>query len=64
MKRTVSNQVTGEKITFLETAKDTNGVYLFIEVALPPHGKGPPLHIHDFTCTLRNVMFYNRATGT
>ncbi len=43
MKRTVSNQVTGEKITFLETAKDTNGVYLFIEVALPPTWKGSPL---------------------
>lgn len=47
MKQTVTNQVTGEQITFLETAKDTNGEYLFIEVALPPYGKGPPLHIHD-----------------
>lgn len=47
MERTVTNKVTGEQITFLETAKDTNGEYLLIEVALPPHGKGPPLHIHD-----------------
>lgn len=23
-----------------------------------------PVERHDFTCTLRNVMFYNRATGT
>jgi quercetin dioxygenase-like cupin family protein len=47
MEQTVTNQVTGEQITFIETAKGTNGEYLLIEVALPPHGKGPPLHIHD-----------------
>lgn len=47
MKQTVINQATGEQITFLETASDTNGKYLLIEVALPPFGKGPPLHIHD-----------------
>lgn len=47
MEHTVKNQVTGEQITFIETAKDTNGQYLLIEVALPPYGKGPPLHIHD-----------------
>lgn len=47
MEQTVTNRVTGEQITFIETAKDTKGEYLLIEVALPPHGKGPPLHIHD-----------------
>lgn len=47
MEQTVTNQVTGEQITFLETAQDTNGEYLLIEVSLPPFGKGPPLHIHD-----------------
>ncbi|ETT66559.1 MULTISPECIES: cupin domain-containing protein [Paenibacillus] len=47
MEQTVKNKVTGEQITFLETAKDTEGEYLLIEVALPPFGKGPPLHIHD-----------------
>ncbi|HEY4430097.1 MAG TPA: cupin domain-containing protein [Paenibacillus sp.] len=47
MEQMVTNQVTGEQITFIETAKDTKGEYLLIEVALPPHGKGPPLHIHD-----------------
>lgn len=47
MKQTVINQATGEQITFLETARDTKGKYLLIEVALPPFGKGPPLHIHD-----------------
>lgn len=47
MKRTVVNKVTGEQITFLETAEETNGEYLLIEVALPPQGDGPPLHLHD-----------------
>ncbi|MHA0856954.1 cupin domain-containing protein [Paenibacillus sp. CMAA1364] len=47
MERTTINQVTGEQITFIETAEDTNGEYLLIEVVLPPYGKGPPLHIHD-----------------
>lgn len=47
VKQTVTNKVTGEQITFIETAKDTNGEYLLIEVTLPPRGKGPPLHIHD-----------------
>ncbi len=47
MEQTVTNKVTGEQITFLGTAKDTNEEYLFIEVALPSFGIGPPLHIHD-----------------
>ena len=47
MQRTVKNQVTGEQITFVETAKETKGQYLLIEVSLPPQGVGPPLHIHD-----------------
>ncbi len=47
MERTVVNQVTGEQITFLQTARETKGKFLSIEVVLPPHGKGPPLHRHD-----------------
>lgn len=35
MEQTVTNRVTGEQITFIETAKDTKGEYLLIEVALP-----------------------------
>lgn len=45
--RTITHRYTGEKITFLHTTKETNGEYLYIEVALPPFGKGPPLHVHD-----------------
>ncbi|QFG01003.1 cupin domain-containing protein [Psychrobacillus glaciei] len=47
MKRTVVNQVTSEKITFLQTAEETDGKYLSIEAALPPQGNGTPLHMHD-----------------
>ena len=47
MNRTVKHQITGEQITFLETAEETLGKYLYIEVALPPQGDGPPLHSHD-----------------
>ena len=47
MNRTVKHKVTGEQITFLETADETQGKYLYIEVALPPQGDGPPLHSHD-----------------
>lgn len=45
--QTVTHRYTGEAITFLETAADTNGQYLRIEVSLPPQGDGPPLHYHD-----------------
>lgn len=47
MKRIVENQITGEKINFLETAEETQGKYLQIEVSLPAQGDGPPLHSHD-----------------
>ena len=47
MNRTVKHQITGEQITFLETSEETQGKYLYIEVALPPQGDGPPLHSHD-----------------
>lgn len=47
LNRTVKHRVTGEEITFVETAAETGGKYLLIEVALPPQGDGPPLHVHD-----------------
>lgn len=47
MQRTVKHQITGEQITFLESAEETAGKYLLIEVALPAQGDGPPLHSHD-----------------
>lgn len=58
--QTVINKVTGETVTFLETAEDTNGAHLLIEVSLPPFGQGPPLHTHDeftesFECLKGNL---------
>lgn len=47
LQRTVHHKYTGESITFVETAKETGGAYLLIEVALPARGDGPPLHVHD-----------------
>lgn len=47
MQRTVKHQITGEQITFLETAEETAGKFLHIEVSLPAQGDGPPLHLHD-----------------
>ncbi|MER1958680.1 MAG: cupin domain-containing protein [Solibacillus sp.] len=47
MNRTVKHQITGEQITFLETAEESQGKYLYIEVTLPSQGEGPPLHVHD-----------------
>ena len=47
LSQTVSHRYTGETVTFLETATETNGAHLLIEVKLPPHGDGPPLHTHD-----------------
>ena len=44
--RTVTHRFTGEQVTFLETATETGGEHLLIEVTLPPHGEGPPLHSH------------------
>lgn len=45
--KTIKHKFTGEQITFLQSTAETNGEFLYIEVALPPLGKGPPLHAHD-----------------
>jgi mannose-6-phosphate isomerase-like protein (cupin superfamily) len=43
---TISNPVTGERVTFLKTARETNGEYVLIEVALEPHGFVAMGHLH------------------
>lgn len=47
MGTSIVNQMTQEKITFLETSEQTKGQYLLLEVELPSHAKGMPLHLHD-----------------
>jgi quercetin dioxygenase-like cupin family protein len=43
---TLVNDVTGETITFLETAADTDGAYTLIEVEVAPGGGVPMAHVH------------------
>lgn len=45
--QTIKHRFTQEQITFLQSASETAGQLLHIEVKLPPHGDGPPLHVHD-----------------
>lgn len=42
---TIENPVIGDKVTFIETSKQSNGVRTFLELYLAPHG-GNPLHYH------------------
>ena len=44
--QTIENPVSGEKITFIQTAADTDGELLEIELELSPDGAVPGAHIH------------------
>ena len=44
--QTLHNPVSGEQITFLRTAADTDGAQLEFEVALTPDGHVPGAHVH------------------
>jgi quercetin dioxygenase-like cupin family protein len=44
--QTIENPLSGETITFRETAADTGGEYLEIELNLAPGGTVPGLHVH------------------
>ena len=44
--QTIENPVSGEKITFLQTARDTGGELLEIELELSPDGSVPGAHVH------------------
>ena len=44
--QTIRNPVTGETLTFLVTAADSNGKLLRVDVTADPRGAGPPMHIH------------------
>jgi quercetin dioxygenase-like cupin family protein len=43
---TINNPVSGEQITFLQTAADTAGEKLEFELALSPDGHVPGAHVH------------------
>lgn len=42
----IEHPVTGERFTFLETARDTNGEYSRIEARVSPHGFVAAPHVH------------------
>jgi mannose-6-phosphate isomerase-like protein (cupin superfamily) len=44
--QTISNPVSGETITFLQTAADTDGELLAIDMTLAPDGHVPGAHVH------------------
>ena len=44
--QTIENPVSGERITFLQTARDTGGEKLEIELELSPDGHVPGAHVH------------------
>lgn len=43
---TIENPLSGERITFEETAAETGGRYLAARILLAPGGPGPPEHVH------------------
>jgi mannose-6-phosphate isomerase-like protein (cupin superfamily) len=44
--KTVENPVTGERLTFLETARETAGEYVRFEAQIAPGGSLPAAHLH------------------
>jgi quercetin dioxygenase-like cupin family protein len=44
--QTLVNEITGETITFVETAAETGGEYTLIEVEVAPGGGVPMAHVH------------------
>jgi len=44
--QTIANPVSGERITFMQTARDTAGELLEFELELSPDGKVPGAHVH------------------
>lgn len=45
--QTIENPVTGERITFHKTSRDTDGEYVLIEAAVAPGG-GVASHVHPY----------------
>jgi quercetin dioxygenase-like cupin family protein len=44
--QTITNPISGETIVFRQTAADTNGEYLSIDLHLTPDGHVPGMHVH------------------
>ncbi|GAB5551431.1 MAG: hypothetical protein Sapg2KO_10220 [Saprospiraceae bacterium] len=46
MDKTIVNPISGEKVTFISTSAETNGLKSVIEIELQPKAEGPPPHYH------------------
>lgn len=46
LRRTIINPVSGEKVTFLSTSSETNGLKTVIEIEQQANREGPPPHYH------------------
>jgi quercetin dioxygenase-like cupin family protein len=53
---TITNPVTGERITFHQTAADTNGEAVVIECTVQPHGFVAAAHVHPSQTERFNVI--------
>jgi quercetin dioxygenase-like cupin family protein len=46
--QTIENPVTGERLTFHKTSRDTDGEYVLVEVALQPNAVVASAHVHPY----------------
>jgi quercetin dioxygenase-like cupin family protein len=53
---TLVNEVTGETITFVETAAETGGEWTLIEVEVAPGGGVPMAHVHPYQSETFEVL--------
>ena len=56
MSRTIKLNATGEELTFVKGAEDTNGEYVEMLTYLPANSTGPPKHIHVFQSELFEAL--------
>ncbi len=52
--KTICNSITGQEITFLQTARDTAGQLLEMESGFRPYSGEPPPHYHPTAMGLAN----------
>jgi quercetin dioxygenase-like cupin family protein len=53
---TLTNPVTGEVIRFVETAADTNGEYVLVEVVVEPNGFVAAAHVHPYQTEIFEIL--------
>ena len=46
--QTLENPLTGERLTFLKTSRDTNGEYVVVETLLQPGARVAAAHLHPY----------------